>query len=144
MTPSQEFLIEGVFVLKQKHLSVHLNRRSFHFIGFFVFLVSVLQPVRAHAECSVGVTLFRDTLYGTGVGFVVGGLVLLAKGDDKDIVQQLATASLIGTGVGAVVGIADVALNPCTRKDGSKGLQIPHVVLHDAHNVGIGFRYVLN
>lgn len=72
-------------------------------------------PAQA-ASCDLGATIFRDTLYGLGVGAAVGGVYLLARSDNEDageIVSDLASASLIGAGVGAIIGIVEASL--CAR-----------------------------
>lgn len=85
---------------------------------FSVLSASVLlsaTPARAKS-CELGETIFRDTLYGMGVGAIVGGVYLLTRVssiDGSDVISDLATASLVGAGVGAVIGVAEAGL--CTR-----------------------------
>ena len=68
----------------------------------------------AHAQCEVGPVMFRDTLFGAGIGVGVGALVLIANQNSDNIAPNLATATLIGAGVGAVVGIVELSLSDCS------------------------------
>ncbi|WGL60814.1 hypothetical protein QEJ31_04285 [Pigmentibacter sp. JX0631] len=71
---------------------------------------------QANAACDVGPVIFRDTLFGAGLGLGVGALVLVANQNSNNIAANLATATLIGTGVGAVVGIVELSLSDCNQK----------------------------
>ncbi len=70
----------------------------------------------AHAQCEVGPVMFRDTLFGAGIGLGVGALVLIANQSSDKIAPNLATATLIGAGVGAVVGIVELSLSDCSGR----------------------------
>jgi len=74
---------------------------------------------RAHAACDVGPVIFRDTLFGAGIGLGVGALVLVANQNSNNIAANLATATLIGAGVGAVVGIVELSLSDCGQRHGA-------------------------
>ncbi len=73
----------------------------------------------AHAACDVGPVIFRDTLFGAGIGLGVGALVLVANQNSNNIAANLATATLIGAGVGAVVGIVELSLSDCGQRHGA-------------------------
>ena len=60
--------------------------------------------------------MFRDTLFGAGIGLGVGALVLIANQSSDKIAPNLATATLIGAGVGAVVGIVELSLSDCSGR----------------------------
>lgn len=65
----------------------------------------------AYAQCEVGSTIFRDTLFGAGIGLGVGALVLVANETSTGVAPKLATASLIGAGVGALIGVVEISFN---------------------------------
>ena len=83
----------------------------------------VLAPAAtAHANCEVGRILFRDMFYGTIMGTGVGALVMAANESTNRVGQHLATGALIGLGVGAAIGIVEIALSEeCKTSSSSKG-----------------------
>jgi hypothetical protein len=103
----------------------------------------------------MGKTIITDSLYGMAAGTVVGSLWMLAhpkETDNSDIVPNLATAALIGTGIGSVLGVVEVGL--CAKEIASKGekpgLQTPALAMlrtagitHSETGMGVNFRYVL-
>jgi hypothetical protein len=87
-------------------------------IFFFVFILNLLTFIKpAHASCEIGETVFRDTLYGAGIGAGVGGLVLLANSDSKNIGPTMATGALVGVGLGVATGIIEVSLSGCGNRE---------------------------
>ncbi|RDB36927.1 MAG: hypothetical protein DCC88_02635 [Spirobacillus cienkowskii] len=90
------------------------RKNVFMILGFFVFIANFNQ---AHAQCEVGVTLFRDTLYGAAVGAGAGALILIANQSTKSIAPQLASATLVGAGVGVIVGVIELSFSDCFSKD---------------------------
>ena len=60
-----------------------------------------------------------DTLFGAGIGLGVGALVLVANQNSNNIAANLATATLVGAGVGAVVGIVELSLSDCGQRHGA-------------------------
>ncbi|MGY3802523.1 hypothetical protein ACWNT8_00430 [Pigmentibacter ruber] len=79
---------------------------------------SAIFPImqEANAACDVGPVIFRDTLFGAGIGLGVGALVLVANQNSNNVPANLATATLIGAGVGAVIGIVELSLSDCGQK----------------------------
>ncbi|WP_186647633.1 hypothetical protein [Fluviispira vulneris] len=77
----------------------------------FLFLVPSWQS--AQAQCEVGPILFRDTLFGAGIGAGVGALVLIANETSDKVPAKIATATLIGAGLGAMVGVIELSLSDC-------------------------------
>lgn len=88
----------------------------------------VVYPATAlAADCSLGSILFKDTLYGLGTGIVVGGLVMIAQNSSTEIPAKLATAGLVGGGLGAIVGIIEISLSDCAgrRQAPQSGSSVP-------------------
>ncbi|KAB8027985.1 hypothetical protein [Fluviispira multicolorata] len=75
------------------------------------FLIPCWQS--AQAQCEVGPVLFRDTLFGAGIGAGVGALILVANETSDKVPAKLATATLIGAGVGILVGVVELSFSDC-------------------------------
>jgi hypothetical protein len=113
-------------------------------------LALLAAPAAQAGECSMGKTLITDSLYGMAAGTVVGSLWMLAhpkETDNSDIVPNLATAALIGTGIGAVLGVVEVGL--CAKEIAAKsekpGFQTPALALittpgFNSAETGMGLR----
>ncbi len=86
-------------------------------------------PAQAN-ECPIGQTVFTDGLYGIGAGFLIGGLYMLATPDSTqshDVIPTSAKAALIGGGVGAIIGIAEVGICINDRNSSKKsGMIVPY------------------
>jgi hypothetical protein len=54
-----------------------------------------------------------NTLYGIGLGSVIGGLAIVAAESDDDVERKLATSALIGSGLGFGFGVYEVVTRDC-------------------------------
>lgn len=117
--------------------SFHVRVSSGLALGF-LSATAFVAPLPARAapsgDCRVGEVLFKDTLYGLGGGLVIGGLVLIAQGNSKNIPANVATGGLIGAGVGAAVGVAELSLSDCRGRLGandSQGFRVPKPIYRE-------------
>lgn len=87
------------------------------FSAFIAFIsVPLIYSQAQAADCDLGGLMFRDMLYGAAGGAVIGGLIMVADEDDSNVVPKLATSALVGTGVGAMIGIVDFSIRNCNAR----------------------------
>ncbi len=87
-------------------------------VSFSVFSSFLLTPFQAHAAtCDMGGIIFKNVMYGTGIGAGVGALVQLANSNSSHIIPNIATSALIGAGIGAVVGVVEISYSEnCAKR----------------------------
>lgn len=106
-----------------------LITRAIALIATFLATAVSATPARA-SDCPIGQTVFTDGLYGIGAGFLIGGLYMLANPNSTksgDVIPTSATAALIGGGVGAAIGIAEVGICINDRNSSKKsGMIVPY------------------
>ncbi len=84
------------------------------FLSVSSLLISLLITTQsAFASCDIGTTLFKDTLFGAGLGAGVGGLVLISTQNSNNVPSSLATSALIGAAAGIVVGVVELSMSNC-------------------------------
>lgn len=108
------------------------------FYWFFTILTALfLNSQNVYASCDVGPVLFRDTLYGTGVGAGLGALVLIANSSTTNIAPTVATAALVGAGAGLIVGALEISVSGCMSGSGKKGRD-------DSYSFGFNMKPMIN
>ena len=85
-----------------------------------------------------GEVVFLDTIYGTGTGLLVSGVIELTHDEHAQWDKRLATGSAIGAGLGLALGVLEVSLRDCSdpsRVNHTKvepGWQTPRLVFGEA------------
>ena len=117
--------------------------------------VSLTAATPAFArDCTIAETVFTDGLYGMGAGLIVGALWMTADAKHTTgdtVVPTLATAALIGGGIGGVLGVVEVGLCINDRKAAAPklGFQMPEPTLlvaqkNASEDAGLGLRFRYN
>jgi len=111
-----------------------VRRLKFLALGFMCALGLLVQPVAVKAADMEVQNVFEDTLYGAGIGAVVGGAFMLISGKPSQHWDYL----MIGTGVGVLGGVVygtvvnSRAFAQLDHGEVHMGVPVPQVALEES------------
>lgn len=82
-------------------------------ISLGTIFASLFTVTASRAECQLGYTVFRDTLYGGAIGAGIGTLYLVATATTKHLPETIGTASLLGVSGGLIVAGVETYNQDC-------------------------------
>ena len=113
-------------------------------IALTISLSSFVSLNSYATDCNIGETIFKNTLYGTGIGVIFGGLFILGtQGNSSDKLHYLPFGAAVGAAVGLGIGIVDTYYSGCLTppQKAEQKFEVTPLISLSQSIFGFGFAY---